>query len=103
MVKYSGLTKFARASCCSTAVLPRISKVWGHPLLGGVALLEMPAEITPGMADPLAKLGEIGCSFRPAVECVFVDGNADGHHTVRVVTQRPLHHAGKSLDGRACS
>ena len=32
-----------------------------------------------------------------------MDGDADGHHMVRLVTQRSPQHAGKSLDGSARS
>jgi hypothetical protein len=47
--KYSGLIRFARALGFSTA-LPRISIVVSPPFDGGVALVEIPADTTCGIA-----------------------------------------------------
>jgi len=69
--KYSGLTKFTRTSGFSDAVLPIISMFCRQPLEGGVALVEMPAATTCGIAASLARI----CSKYSArsfhATCVF--------------------------------
>src|SRR5450755_4907521 len=49
MGKYSGLTKLSRARCSCSCDPPRTSKRLSAPLLGGVALVEIPAEATCGI------------------------------------------------------
>src|SRR5260370_115958 len=56
-VKYAGLMKLIRAFSCSAAGLPEISKRCSHPLFGGVALVESPAEPTSGIAPTFSRSG----------------------------------------------
>ena len=53
--KYSGLMKFDRATGFSSALLPRISSVLSPPFDGGVALVEIPADTTCGIAATVAR------------------------------------------------
>ena len=53
--KYSGLTKLDRATGFSSALLPRISSVVSPPFDGGVALVEIPADTTCGIAAIAAR------------------------------------------------
>ena len=54
--KYSGLMKFTRTTGFSAALVPIISILLSLPFAGGVALVEMPAEITCGIAAILARI-----------------------------------------------
>jgi hypothetical protein len=53
--KYSELMKFARAVGFSSDPLPRISMLLSPPFAGGVALVEMPADTTCGVAATAAR------------------------------------------------
>jgi hypothetical protein len=53
--KYSELIKFARATGFSPALPPRISNGLSLPLDGGVALVEIPADTTCGIAAMAAR------------------------------------------------
>ena len=55
MPKYSGLTRFTDAFCCSAAGCPRISNRESQPFRGGVALLEIAAIVTPGVSATFAR------------------------------------------------
>ena len=47
--------KLTLSRCCSEVGLPEISKRCSHPFSGGVALVEMPAETTSGIAAILCR------------------------------------------------
>src|SRR5450755_3850931 len=65
--KYSGLTKFKRASGFSAAVLPKISIRVSLPLDGGVAFVEIPASIACGISAIQVLLPTIGRRIEEAV------------------------------------
>ena len=54
--KYSGLMKFTRTTGFSASLLPMISIRLSLPFDGGVALVEMPAATTCGMAAIRARI-----------------------------------------------
>src|SRR3954453_9799477 len=49
-------------------------------------------------SHPLSKLSEIRGPIFPFTERIFVDGDNNRHHMTRLVSERSLHHAGKSLN-----
>ena len=54
--KYSGLMKFTRTTGFSASLVPMISILLSLPFAGGVALVEMPAATTCGMAAIRARI-----------------------------------------------
>src|SRR5579863_10102393 len=63
--KYSALTKLVRACCSCNCDWPKTSNRVSHPLEGGVALVEMPADTT-SPSDPILSRSCSKYCTRPA-------------------------------------
>ena len=94
--------KLTRTSGFSAEALPKISMRSLLPLEGGVALVPMPASTTSGMAaDARADVFEILRAGLPVFVSVFVNGDGDGHHVVRVVAEMRAENAQEAFAGGA--